>query len=142
MFSLRVKEVMERRKFVKAPSSITVGKAARIMAKKRVGALLVVDGARLQGIFTERDVLFRVVAAQLDPEATLVGAVMTREPKTIGPGESFGHALAAMHQGGFRHLPVVQDGATIGIVSNRSALDPELVEFRCEGERRRHLIGR
>src|SRR6476619_6969128 len=63
MFSLRVKEVMERRKFVKAPSTITVGKAARLMAKKRVGALLVVDGARLQGIFTERDVLFRVVAA-------------------------------------------------------------------------------
>jgi len=142
MFSLRVKEVMERRKFVKARSTTTVGKAARLMAKKRVGALLVVDGARLQGIFTERDVLFRVVAAQLDPEATLVGEVMTREPKTIGPAESFGHALAAMHQGGFRHLPVVQDGATIGIVSNRSALDPELVEFRCEGERRRHLIGR
>jgi CBS domain-containing protein len=142
MFSLRVKEVMERRKFVKAPSNITVGKAARLMAKKRVGALLVVDGARLQGIFTERDVLFRVVAAQLDPEATLVGEVMTREPKTIGPADSFGHALAAMHQGGFRHLPVVLNGAPIGIISNRSALDPELVEFRCEGERRRHLIGR
>ena len=141
MYGHRIKEVMERRKLVKATAELTVGKAARLMAKKHVGALVVVDeGGALAGIFTERDVLFRVVARRLDAESTLVRDVMTPNPQSIGPKDSFGQALVMMREGGFRHLPVVEDGVPIGIVSNRSALDPDLEEFRVEEARRKHLI--
>jgi CBS domain-containing protein len=131
---------MESRKLVKASGGLTVGKAARLMAKKHVGAVLVVDDGVLAGIFTERDVLFRVVAQRLDPEKTLVREVMTPDPLTVAPKDSFGHALVLMREGGFRHLPVVQDGVPVGIVSSRSALDPDLEEFRVEESRRKHLV--
>ena len=140
MYSLRIVDVMESRKLVKAGGDLTVGKAARLMARKHVGALLVVEDGALAGIFTERDVLFRVVAQRLDPEKTLVREVMTRDPRTVAPKDSFGHALVLMREGGFRHLPVVQDGMPVGIVSNRSALDPDLEEFRVEESRRKHLV--
>ena len=139
MYSHRVKEVMERRKFVKVAPGMTVMKAARLMAAKRVGAVLVIEDKRLVGIFTERDALFRVISEGLDAAVTPVADVMTRDPKTIGPGESFGFALLTMHDGGFRHLPVVEGGVPIGIVSTRSALDPDLEEFRSEQVRREHL---
>jgi predicted transcriptional regulator len=58
----------------------------------------------------------------------------------VGPKDSFGHALVLMREGGFRHLPVVEEGIPIGIVSNRSALDPDLEEFRVEELRRKHLV--
>lgn len=140
MYSHRIKEVMEKRKFLKAGSGITVAKAAKMMALKHVGALVVVDDGTLAGIITERDVLFRVVAKGLDPRTTLVREVMTSTPKSVGPKDSFGHALVLMREGGFRHLPVVEDGVPIGIVSNRSALDPDLEEFRVEELRRKHLV--
>lgn len=136
MFSHRVKEVMKRQKLVKATPATSVTKAARLMAEKHVGAVAVVEGNRLVGIFTERDALFRVIAEGRDAVATRIGDVMTRDPKTIGPDESFGTALLTMYDNGFRHLPVVEDGKPVGIVSTRSALDPELEEFRCETTRR------
>ena len=131
---------MERGKFVKAAPDMSVIKASRLMARKRVGAVLVIEDKRLLGIFTERDALFRVIAEGRDAVATRVADVMTRHPKTIGPDESFGLALLTMHENAFRHLPVIEDGVPIGIVSMRNALDPDLVEFRSELERRRHIV--
>jgi CBS domain-containing protein len=139
MFSLRVGEVMERGKLAKAAPGMSVARAARLMARKRVGAVLIVEGKRLSGIFTERDALFRVIAEGRDAAATRLVDVMTRDPKSIDPRESFGVALLAMHENGFRHLPVVEEGVAIGIVSMRSALDPDLEEFRSEQERHRHI---
>jgi CBS domain-containing protein len=139
MYSMRVKSVMERKKLLLAPPETTVAKAARLMAKKNVGAVLVVEGRRLAGIFTERDAVFRVIAAGLDPGTTSIGQVMTPDPFTVPPGEIFGRALLAMHDGGFRHVPVVEDGKPIGIVSSRSALDPEMEEFTAETQRRLSL---
>ena len=110
MFSRRVREVMERRKFVKVTPGVSVSKASRLMAKKHVGAVLVIEGKRLVGIFTERDALFRVLAEGRDAVATRVADVMTRDPKTIGPNESFGFALLTMHDNAFRHLPVIENG--------------------------------
>src|SRR5690349_7225814 len=100
MFSHRVKEVMKRQKLVKATPATSVTKAARLMAEKHVGAVAVVEGKRLVGIFTERDALFRVIAEGRDAVATRIGDVMTREPKTIGPDESFGTALLTMYDNG------------------------------------------
>jgi len=139
MYSERVRNVIEQAKALTAPSSTTVLAAARLMAAKQVGAIMVVDDRILVGIFTERDIAYRVVAQGRDPEGTLLGQVMTRDPVTVGPDELFGRALHLMHERGFRHLPVLDGGAPIGIVSARSALDPDLEEFTSEAQRRKSL---
>lgn len=140
MFSQRIKSVMERRKTLIASPDTSVSKAAKLMAKKNVGAVMVVEDKRLVGIFTERDAVFRVMAQGRDAQATKLADVMTSAPRTVGPNESFGHALLMMHENGFRHVPVIEDGQPIGIVSSRNALDPELEEFVAEAQRRKHLV--
>jgi CBS domain-containing protein len=122
-----------------APPQISVSKAAKKMASRKVGAILVVEGDRLLGIFTERDALYRVIALGREPATTTIGEVMTPRPITIGTEKSFGHAMLVMHENGFRHLPVVENGKAIGIVSARDALDPELEEFTVEENRRKQL---
>ncbi len=139
MFDIPVRSVMQRQKILKAAPDTLVSKAAKLMAAKNVGAIMVVEDDRLVGIFTERDVVFRVVARGLDAQATRLADVMTREPHTVDPDEPFGYALLVMQEQGFRHLPVIQDGKPIGIVSSRSAMDPELEEFVSEANRRKHF---
>ena len=139
MYSLRVKEVMDRRKLVIARAAQSVLAVARTMERRRVGAVVIVEDKRPVGIFTERDALFRVVAVGRDPAATRVLDVMTANPHTIAPEDSYGAALAVMQDHGFRHLQVVKDGLVVGIVSTRSALDPRLQEFRCEETRSEHF---
>ncbi len=104
---------------------------------------MVVDQESLVGIFTERDALFRVIARGLDPATTRLAEVMTAKPQTVGPDASYGYALVMMQESGFRHAPVVENGKPIGIVSSRSAMDPELEEFVSEANRREHIrVGR
>ena len=124
---------------VTAHADTTVAEAARLMKEQRVGALLVLEGERLAGIFTERDALFRVVAEGRDPGATHLRDVMTLNPRTIGPDRPFGHALHLMHEGGFRHVPVVDGGRALGVVSARDALGPELEAFVGELDERSHI---
>jgi CBS domain-containing protein len=138
MFDQPVRSVMQRRNVLKAPPDTFVTKAAKLMAKKNVGAVMVVEGNRLVGIFTERDIAFRVVAQGLDARTTRLAEVMTPAPDTVDPGKPFGYALLRMHERGFRHLPVVDDGKVVGIVSARSAMDPALEEFVSEAHRRTH----
>jgi CBS domain-containing protein len=84
--------------------------------------------------------VFRVVAEGRDPSDTRVGDVMTRNPQTIDPDKPFEHALHIMYEGGFRHVPVVEDdGRLIGMVSARDALGPELREFADELDTREHI---
>lgn len=139
MFSQRIRSVMERRKVIKAPPETTVSKAAKMMAKKNVGAVMVVDEKRLVGIFTERDAVFRVMAEGRDPLCTRLVEVMTVDPLTIGPDESYGRALLMMHENDFRHVPVVSEGEPVGIVSSRNALDPEMEDFVSEAARRKAI---
>jgi len=94
--------------------------AVRSMDDRRVGAVLVLEGERLVGVFTERDVL-RAVAHGLTPEAT-VEEWMTHGPETIEPDETAEHAAVLMIHGGFRHLPVVEAGKVVGILSIRDLM--------------------
>jgi len=89
-----------------------------------------VDGSRLIGIFTERDALYRVIAAGRDPAETRLADVMTPQPQTMHPDEPFVKALGIMHQHGFRHLPVVEHGRPLGVVSARDALDDDFYDLR------------
>jgi CBS domain-containing protein len=131
-----VRQVMDSEKFLVAAPDTTARAAARMMQAQRTSAVLVVDGGRLVGIFTERDAVFRVMAQGADPDKTVLAEVMTPDPKCVAPDESFGYALMLMHENGFRHVPVLEGGTPIGIVSARNALDPELEEFEAESRRR------
>jgi len=139
VFSQRIRSVMKRKKVLMAPPETTVSKAAKLMAGRNVGAVMVVENERLVGIFTERDAVFRVVARGKDAQTTQLADVMTTRPLTVDPDKSFGHALLMMHENGFRHVPVIEDGKPIGIVSARNALDPEMEEFVSEAQRRQHI---
>jgi CBS domain-containing protein len=112
--------------------TVAVAEAARTMRERNVGAIMVVEGQQLTGVFTERDALFRVLAAGRDPGATQVGDVMTPSPQTIQPDKPFVDALRMMLEGGYRHVPVVDGGRVLGIVSVRDALDPEVYEAKKE----------
>lgn len=136
MLSLSVEEVLEPGKLVIAGPDATVAHAAELMRSNHVGAVLVVEGERLVGIFTERDAVYRVMASGRDPSVTPLGDVMTRDPRTVEHDETLGYALMLMHEHGFRHAPVLADGRPIGVVSARYALDPDLEEFAAEAERR------
>lgn len=140
MFSQRVRTVMERKKLLTAPPETTVSKAAELMARRKVGAVMVVEHERLVGIFTERDAVFRVIARGRDAQDTRLADVMTSAPQTVDPDKSFGYALLVMYENGFRHLPVIENGNLIGIVSARNALDPDLEEFVAESQRRKQIL--
>jgi CBS domain-containing protein len=131
-----LRSIVAGRPPMEAPSITTVVEAARLMQQANIGALLVVDHARLTGIFTERDALFRVLAAGRDPHATRLAEVMTQRPQTIHPDEPFVRALRMMHEGKFRHLPVVEFDRPLGVVSVRDALDEDLHELRIDLEQR------
>ncbi len=138
MFDLPIRRVMERKKFITAAPDTTVSQAARLMATKDAGAVLVVEDDQLIGIFTERDVVFRVIALELDPKEICLRQVMTTNPKTLSPNQSYGHALVIMQENGFRHVPVVEEHLPIGIISSRNAMDPDLEEFVADQRRREH----
>jgi CBS domain-containing protein len=112
-------------------ADVTVRQAARVMAERHIGAVLVTAGGRLDGIFTERDLLNRVVALGKDPDKVTIGEVMTRNPDTVGPDATALDTLIRMQTKGYRHLPVVDDGELVGIVSVRdlfNAVKRELEE--------------
>jgi CBS domain-containing protein len=139
MFDEPVRKVMERQRMLTASPDADVRATARRMAEAMVGAVMVVEDRRLVGIFTERDALFRVIAAGRDSSRTTLGEVMTRDPHTVTPEETFGYSLLLMHEHGFRHVPVVEAGVPVGMVSARDALDPDLEEFESEAQRRRAI---
>jgi CBS domain-containing protein len=95
----------------------SIHEAIERMNQRRIGSLLVMDGERLVGIFTERDVLTRVVPRQLDCRRTPVGEVMSRQPVTIPPTRTVSEAMVLMTDTRHRHLPVVQGGKVVGLVS-------------------------
>jgi CBS domain-containing protein len=112
-----VREVMSETLYTVGPSS-TVGEAVALMAQHRVGSMVVMDGTRLAGIFTERDTV-RAISHSYDAPSHEVSSWMTSDPMTVGPDDNVEDALKTMLDRGFRHLPVVENGEVIGIVSIR-----------------------
>jgi CBS domain-containing protein len=114
-----VPDIVHQQKIELLPATTTVRAAARNMAERHIGAVLIGQGSRLQGIFTERDLLIRVVARGLDPDTTRLKEVMTPDPDTVEPNDWASLALERMRTSGYRHVPVVEDGVVVGIVSLR-----------------------
>jgi len=101
-----------------APATATIAEAAQLMSLRQVGSVLVLDDDELLGIFTERDVV-RALATEFDAAGHPIATWMTAEPATMTPDDDPGDALRAMLSGGFRHVPVLDAGRVVGIVSIR-----------------------
>lgn len=95
-----------------------VTECVRKMSAEKIGALMVMDGERLIGIFTERDALNKVLAAGLDPVSTKVSEVMTKDPYCIPPTTTVGEAMELVTRRRFRHLPIVENGKVLAVVSS------------------------
>ena len=131
-----IRDVGADRTLITAAPEMTVRAASRLMAEKKIGALLVLGGGSIAGIFTERDALNKVLAAGLDPDATPLSAVMVADPLTIMDDRPLSHALHMMAEEGFRHVPVVDaDGRAVGMVSARDALGQDMVELESDMRR-------
>jgi len=101
----------------------TVAEVARRMSTKKVGAVLVVKDGDLWGLFSERDLLTRVVAQERDARTTAVGDVATRNVVTVNADAPLREVLQLFKENRFRHLPVLRDGKPVGIVSTRDFLE-------------------
>lgn len=132
-----IQDVIAGKTPVTAASTTTVLDAARLMDKSNVASILIVgkDGA-LEGIFTERDLLRRVVAVGIDPAKTTIGTVMTRDPHTISARARVLEAARAMREHRVRHLPVTAGASPVGVISIRDLLGPELMESSREQDLR------
>ena len=95
-----------------------VTECVRIMSAKKIGALVVMDGEKLIGIFTERDALNKVLAAGLEPGRTKVSDVMTKDPYSIPPTTTVGEAMELVTKRRFRHLPIVKNGKVLAVISS------------------------
>jgi len=131
-----LRQVIQRLNLISAEPEAHVFDVVVAMSDGRIGAIPVIEGERLVGIFSERDLMTRVVVAGRDPRTTRVVEVMTHEVVTAGLDESVDRCLHKMQRAGCRHLPVVHDGRVISMLSMRDLLRDELEE---QGEEIRHL---
>lgn len=135
-------EVVEGRQLVTVAEDATIVQAAKKMMESKKGAVLVTGGGRLRGIFTERDMVQRVVAVGVDPALTKIREVMTDKLVAGAPHENHAIALRRMVTAGCRHLPVVEGTKVIGMVSRRElmALDIDLLEGELDRHDPSHLF--
>ena len=123
-----IRPLVESRDVVVVGVTTLVADAASIMSQHHIGALPVLDGERLAGIFTERDIVSRVVAAGVDPVTTPVSTVMSTSLVVADITESHQACLHRMQQAHVRHLLVLRDGRLAGILSMRDLLAVEIDE--------------
>jgi len=121
-----IREILGDRKLFSVGPDTKIENAARLMAEHKIGAVAVIDGGKLAGILSERDIVFRVVGKGLHADATLVADAMTSEPVTVEISEPISDTLALKLGNAFRHLPVMENGRVVGLLSYRD-IPPEYV---------------
>lgn len=131
----QVYELVKDRKIYFIESERSVLEAARFMMEHNIGALPVLRNGELVGMFSERDVMTRVVAGGRSPGTTKVAEVMTSNPRAVGPDETVENCLFMMREYGFRHIPIVEERKLRGMVSLRDIL------LREEGRRIERMAG-
>lgn len=142
MHTRPVRDIIQRDEPLRAGPDETVHGAAVAMAEQCVSSVLVCEGERLLGIFTERDLLTRVVAPGKDPNKTKLGEVMTPDPDTIDASDQVIEVIRRMDEFRYRHLPVMENGRVIGVVSLRDLPFDELAQMQPEIDKRHDLIER
>lgn len=121
-----VRDIVLNRVLFSVEENETVAGVARQMADVHVGAILVLGHGQLRGVFSERDLMLRVVLQRLDPETTPVRTVMSTEVTTIDESAGLEEAMEAMHAHSCRHLPVTRAGEVVGFLSMRDLMDFQL----------------
>ncbi|MFZ0802416.1 MAG: CBS domain-containing protein [Terriglobales bacterium] len=111
-----------------AEANQTVLEVVKAMVSRNIGAVPVLHDGRLVGIFSERDLMSRVVAEGRDPRTAPVEQVMTRDPLTVSPTESVENCMLLMRRHGFRHLPICEGPRVVAVVSLRDILLHDLTE--------------
>jgi CBS domain-containing protein len=119
MYRKIVPDVINGQTIQKVAPTDTVRATAQLMRDRKIAAVLVMDGARLVGIVTERDMTTRVIAAGLNPDTAIARDVMTANPDTLGPNDLASEAIRLMRERNYRHLPVVDGAHVVGMVSVR-----------------------
>jgi CBS domain-containing protein len=138
-----IREMLERdRRVVRAAPEDTVHAAAQLMAENGCGSILVMEGERLLGIFTERDLLTRVAAAEKSLERTRLREVMTRNPDTVRADAPVKEAIRKMDEFSYRYLPVLEDGRVIGVISTRHLPFGEVLAMQWELDERHAMAER
>lgn len=127
-----IRHLVVDREVLAVEAKITVLDAARFMGEHVIGAVPVLEEGKLVGIFTERDLMTRVVVPRKDPAATLVRDVMTSEVVAAEPEERYSDCIAKMKKVHCRHLPVVEDGRLLGTISLRDLLKEDIKEREAE----------
>jgi CBS domain-containing protein len=121
-----VKEILSGRDMFSVEAHESVADVVRAMSGLHVGAILVLGKGELRGIFSERDLMTRVVASNRDARVTTVAEVMTQDLATVGEEAEIEQAMELMHHHGCRHLPVLREGRVVGMVSMRDLMNVEL----------------
>lgn len=114
---MKVSDVMHTELCIAEPES-TIGEAATLMGSRHIGSVLVCEGPKLLGILTERDIV-RALSTDYEASVRPVSEWMTKDPRTVSPTDDARAALRAMMDGGFRHLPVTEGEAVVGMLSIR-----------------------
>jgi CBS domain-containing protein len=122
----RLNDILHQDKLFSVRKEDSVSAVAREMASLGVGAILVLDNGRLCGLFSERDLMVRVVVTGRNPDTTLVAEVMTTELTTVADTASVDEAMELMHARKCRHLPVMRGDRVAGMVSMRDLMDDAL----------------
>ena len=128
---LTVRQLLQQKQpagFVSVPLEATVFQTLQIMAEHNIGAVLVMNGESLCGIFSERDYARRVVLQGKTSASTLVGEIMTNKVCYVGPEHTVDQCMALMTNKNIRHLPVLEHGAVMGVVSMRDVVRATLDE--------------
>ena len=125
---MRICDLIKNQDTYQAELGHTVLETVLAMVERNIGAVPVLHNGQLVGIFSERDLMMRVVGEGRDPASTCLAEAMTDDPLTVNMNEDLGTCLAMMRRHGFRHLPVCQDGQLIGMVSLRDILLHDLDE--------------
>ena len=123
-----IRHLLKDRETFTVESHQSVLEVARFMVERNIGAVPVLDRGKLVGIFSERDIMKRVVSEARDPATTRVREVMTRNPTVVGPAQDLHHCMLLMKQHGFRHLPISDGKQLLGLVSLRDILLRDLDE--------------
>jgi CBS domain-containing protein len=132
---LTLRELLKDRKIYSIDAANTVLEAARFMMEHNIGALPVLRNGELAGIFSERDIMNRVVAVGRTPGHTAVAEVMTANPRAVSVDESVEECLFIMHEFGFRHLPIVEGKQLRGLVSLRDVVMQQAAEMQRQTRR-------
>lgn len=128
----QIAELIEGQTLTVIEPGWTVRTAAQRMTERNIGAVAVVDHGALAGVFSERDIMSRVVARGLNPDETHVDDVMTKEIVVADPHDNVDSALQKMHSIGSRHLPVVSNGKLVGMISIRDLLEVDDAQQRAK----------